>query len=162
MVTRTEALGLIEKYLAYENKQPDKYVFKNPVYTNWLKKIAAFALVKYWKWKKEDRDKIIEDYIEPDKWVSSPVHEIVVEEGLKDLGVCWSVYYCSKQFYETNNVKYGSIGGGPIFVDKESGVMYQTGSSPIDWLEDYKKHKRGVDVEEWPIWEPMDKRQFIY
>ena len=95
-------------------------------------------------------------YIEPDSFIESKVFEVIMFEYVEDLGICWSIPYCTEQYYETKEDRYGSIGGGPIFVDKEDGIMYHTGSSPIDWLESFTKHKKGTKHKnEFPSWKPI-------
>lgn len=75
---------------------------------------------------------------------------------VEDLGICWSIPYCASLYKETRHVRYGSIGGGPIYVDKEDGKMYQTGSNPIvNWPDSFKKIKNGTKTKKFPSWKPI-------
>lgn len=157
MISKETAIILVEKYLAIQNSRPDIYVFKTPVYTGVIKKIQLFILENYWSKTKKDIDlDYPEWYVKPNKYFESKAIEIIMPEYVEDLGICWSIPYCSKQYYDTRESRYGSIGGGPIFVDKEDGLLYQTGSAPIHWLESFKKYKKGTkDRNEFPNWKPI-------
>lgn len=157
MISKEAAIILVEKYLAIQNSRPDIYVFKTPIYTGFLKKVKLFFLANFWSKIKKNIDiDYPERYVRPDKFIESRAIEIIVFENIQDLGICWSIPYCTKQYYETGKDRYGAIGGGPIFVDKEDALMYQTGSAPIDWLDSFKEFKQGnKDRNIFPNWQPI-------
>lgn len=154
-------MALVQKYLDYRNSKANRHVYEDPVYLKWRKKVHAFCLKTYWKIINESTIRVIEDYVDPDAWVDSPPFDVIDLMYVRDLDVCWSIPYCTIQYYKTRNFKYGYIGGGPIYVDKEDGEMYQTGSARIDWLASFKDFKKGTRKKESPKWEPMDKSMFI-
>lgn len=156
MVSKEKAIAKVEKYISRLNNSSEIYVFKIPVYTNWVKKIKAFFLKKYWKLVKKIPLDYPEHYIKPDNWIESKAIQMVPKEFIEDLGVCWSIPYCTKLYYEQRNSRFGAIGGGPIYVDKENGKMYETGSAPIDWLDSFKKYKNGTKEDGFPKWKPFE------
>jgi len=155
MITKAVAIKIVEKHLDKKNNKPDIHIFKIPIYKSFSKKIRLTALKFRAQFVKNIDIEDPEYYIEPDDWKNSKLKEIINHEYIEDYGICWSIPYTSKQFYETNKARFGSIGGGPIFVDKEDGLIYQTGSAPIDWLQNFKDYKSGKNIDEWPIWEPI-------
>ncbi len=157
MVSKSNAILSVQKYLDKQNNRPYLHIFKIPVYKSLAKRIQLLIFKNYFKLKNGVKLDFPEWYIEPDSYVESKAHEIIVEEWSEDLGICWSIAYCTEQYYETKENRFGAIGGGPVFVDKETGIMYQTGSSPIDWLESFRKFKSGMkDENEFPSWKPID------
>jgi len=159
MISKSEAIIKVEKHLEKANSNPDRYEFEIPVYKSWLKKIKKYY--QEYKWKKEGWEpnrRFIEWEVEPDYYEHSKVFLVVLKNYIKDLEVCWSVPYCAQLYKETLHVRYQGTGAGPIYVDKEDGKMYQTGSNPlVNWPESFKKFKNSTKTKKFPHWKPIEE-----
>lgn len=157
MITKKEAINKVEKYLIKRNSDPNGYVFKIPVYKSWIKKLKKYYHEYKWKRKGIEPNRILIEFeVEPDFYKKYKLIEIILINHIKDLGICWSIPYCADLQKKTPHIRYASTGGGPIYVDKEDGKMYQTGSNPmVNWPNSFRAFKNGTKTEKFPNWKPI-------
>jgi hypothetical protein len=93
---------------------------------------------------KETAQKIVEIELSKLTLINN-LDEIVIIDDLtieKDFG--WVFFYNSKAFLEKREARYMLIGNAPIIVDRESGLLYFTGTAKsIDkYIEEFAKDRK--------------------
>lgn len=154
-MTKNEAISLVEIHLEKQNEKNKRSNITIPVYKKWHKLIRLFLLNKFSNRFKKFDPEFPEHSIAPDHIIEESPYEVVYKKYIEDREIFWKIPYITVQYLQTKNSRYCGIGGGPIFVDKETRKIYQTGSSPINWEESFLKFKRGIN-EDYLAWRPLN------
>lgn len=76
----------------------------------------------------EEARKIVEQEV-----MASKANCVIVENATQEYSCCFVFFYQSKKFIETGDVQASLVGNGPIFVSRESGRVFETGSAfPVE------------------------------
>ncbi len=78
----------------------------------------------------------------PDHKNKPYLHIVVVKTTEYDFG--WVFIYNTKEYLETEDIKYSLVGNAPLIVDKNDGQLYVTGTArPVEhYVEQYRKGVR--------------------
>jgi len=95
-----------------------------------------------------------------EKRIESWINESAPEDGLvilkeftihKDWG--WVIFYSSKFYIETGDIKYAIAGNAPYIVEKETGAVKETGTAyPIQYYIDEYEAEKDRSIGKWALY----------
>lgn len=78
--------------------------------------------------------------VRPD-WLPSEDEIVILDSETIERPWGWVFFYTSKLWFETREIRYALAGNSPLFVERETGKLLNTGTAhPIDYyIENYER-----------------------
>jgi len=71
------------------------------------------------------------------------LHLVIVESETEEHDFGWVFYWTSREYLETNEIRYALGGNAPLIVDRRDGSIHPTGTARLtsEYVDDYKRHR---------------------
>lgn len=93
---------------------------------------------------KDEARRLVEARISTWQLIEPGAEIVIVDASIIEADFGWIFFYQSKQYLETETLKYALAGNAPFIVDRDSGEIVETGTvHPIEYyIKEYENRRR--------------------